>query len=434
MAVAEYSDAVVKAMQEPTLGWGTSLPFNPADGVPIPALVVNERLALAALPVGQLLALVPDPIASEKPALRAGDARLDQYGRLREEVQRLVEGAKAKNAIKYGRYLVEGLKGIRPMMTPPITLYHEKLLKTTPLPNGLSIIQVPYADALAAIDGETQRIGWNYAAEEYPPALEVLVPVVIHHGKSLTEARQGFYDLNTREVKPNAAVAISMDTQDPATLITRQVMARSEVIADRVQLRRRQLRKRDPELLTISGLRTGIVTTILGAPGLQVGTRPVELPDDVDMDELTEAVVEVWTSILEVIEDELSLERRGMSVIPAPSIMAGLGVVAHHTMPSSVRDDDVDAWSVEKVLETLEDVNWDRGSGEVVVDDDGEPVLDADGQPTIRGDFPWDGIAGKVTPAARFSIGGPKEVGYQVAEALENPASRGGRRIRTARE
>lgn len=430
MATALFSDTAVKAMSEPTQGWGASLPFNPANGVPIPALVVNERLAMAALPVGQLLDLVPDPIASEKPALRAGDARLDQYGRLREEVQRLVEGSKAKNAVKYGRYLVEGLKGLRPWMVPPITLYHERPLRTTPLPNGLSIVQVPYGDALAAIDGETQRIAWNYAAQEYPQALEVLVPVVIHHGKTLVEARQGFYDLNTREVKPNAAVAISMDTQDPATLITRRLMARSEVIADKVQLRRRQLRKGDPELLTISGLRTGIVTTILGAPGLQVGTRPIELSDDVDLDELTESVVEVWTAILDTIEDELSLERRGISVIPAPSIMAGLGVVAHHAMPDSIRGTDVTPWSVEQVLEVLDDVNWDRGIGAVVTSEDGEPVVDASGQPQVRGEFPWDGIAGKVTPAARFSIGGPKEVGYQIAAALEDPASRGGRRIR----
>jgi hypothetical protein len=44
---------------------------------------------------------------------------------------------------------------------------------------------------------------------------------------------------------------------------------------------------------------------------------------------------------------------------------------------------------------------------------------------------PWEGIAGKFTPSGSFSIAGPKEVGYAVAEALEDPESDGGRRIRS---
>jgi hypothetical protein len=43
---------------------------------------------------------------------------------------------------------------------------------------------------------------------------------------------------------------------------------------------------------------------------------------------------------------------------------------------------------------------------------------------------PWDGIAGKLTPAGKFSIGGPKEVGYAVAEALENVKSEAGKQVR----
>lgn len=428
------NDTMVAAIQDTAQGWGPPLPYNPADGIPIPALRVDDRTALAVLPVGQLLQLVPDPIASEKAAMRAGDARLEQYGKLREEVQRLVEGAKAKNAVKYGRYLAEGLSGKRPIMTPPVTLFHEKPLKATSLPGGLTLLQVPFGEYLVAIDGETQRIAWNYGAEEYPPALSVNVPVIIHHGKSVTDARQGFYDLNTREVKPNAAVAISMDTMDPATRITREVMEATEVLRGRVQLRRRQLRKSDPEVLTISALRTGIVTTVLGTAGLQIGSRPIELPENVTEDTLTDAVVEVWTSILEMIEEDLTPERRSASVVSAPAILAGVGAVAHHAIPAPPRDATaVPTWSVEQVLETLEDVNWDRGSGQPVTTADGEPVFE-DGEPVIVGTFPWEGIAGKVTPTARFAVGGPKEVGYMVADALENPTSAAGRKIRSKAE
>src|SRR5205823_1166468 len=163
-----------------------------------------------------------------------------------------------------------------------------------------------------AIDGETQRIAWRYAAQEYPPAVGQRVKVVIHHGKDPIDARQGFYDLNTREVKPNAAVAIAMDSMDLATKITRRVMEESVVL-----------------------------------------------------------------------ENELQPERRAASVVSAPSILAGLGVLAHHAVPRPPRRDGVDSWSVEEIVAHLQGVNWDRTVSRET----------ADG--SIEKSSPWEGIAGK---------------------------------------
>ena len=61
--------------------------------------------------------------------------------------------------------------------------------------------------------------------------------------------------------------------------------------------------------------------------------------------------------------------------------------------------------SVEEILDLLEDVNWDR------TDKHADGTLSA----------PWEGIAGKFTPSGTFSIGGPKEVGHAVADALADP-------------
>lgn len=401
-----------------------SLPFDLSRGLPIVVLPVGENEAIATMAVQQLLTLVPDPRKAERPKEVNEDPILAMYAPLRSEVQRMVAGAKAKNAISFGRYLVEGLRKERPFMLPPITLYHQTKLEGVPIGNGQVALLLPYGDFFVAIDGETQRIAWQLAAQEYPPALGARVKVVIHHGKTITEARQGFYDLNTREVKPNAAVAIAMDTLDVATRITRRVMDHSMVLGQGagVNLMRRQLRRSDPELMTISGLRTGVVTTLLGAPGLQVGSRPVEvgqLPEGTSEDELSEAVVDVWTEILESLSQELHPERRPASVVSAPAILAGLGVLAHHATPRPPRRNDVDQWSIEQVIERLEDVDWDR-TYEVGRDPDG----------SIRLGSRWDGIAGKFTPSGSFSLGGPKEVGYAVADALENPESPGGRQIR----
>jgi DNA sulfur modification protein DndB len=297
-------------------------------------------------------------------------------------------------------------------------------LESVSLPNGQAVLLLPYGDFFVAIDGETQRLAWQHAAHEYGPALGHRVKVVIHHGKDETTARQGFYDLNTREVKPNAAVAIAMDSLDLATKITRRVMEESIVLREGgVNLQRRQLRRSDPELMTISGLRTGMVTTILGVSGLQVGSRPIEPThpalEGTDPELLAEAVVEVWTAILEQLEPELRRERRRDSVVSAPAILAGLGVLAHHAVPQPPRREEASTWSVEQVIDRLRGVNWDR----TVVSGHHEDS-------SVIKSSPWEGIAGKFTPAGSFSIGGPKEVGYAVADALENPDNEAGQRIR----
>jgi DNA sulfur modification protein DndB len=399
-----------------TQGAGTSgLAFDLTKGQPIVSLPISPAEAIATMPVQQLLQVVPDPRKAENTREVAQDPTLAAYQAIREEVQRAVQGAKARNAIAYGRYLVDGLRAERPWIAPAITLYHPLPLEEVPIGNGQVALLLPFGDFLVAIDGETQRIAWQLAAQDYPPALAHRVKVVIHHGVDDQWARQGFYDLNTREVKPNAAVAISMDTMDIGTRVTRRVMDESEILqAGGVNLVRRQLRGTDPELLTISALRTGIVTAILGAPGLQVGSRPIDpnhpLLQDVDLVAMGDAVVEVWSKILEQLKPELEPAKRARSVVSAPAVMAGLGVLANHAIPKPPRRQEVEPWSVEQVVDHLRGVNWGR--------------IDAEGR------SPWDGVAGKFTPKGAFSLGGPKEVGHTVAAALEHPSSDAGRQIR----
>ena len=306
-------------------------------------------------------------------------------------------------------------------MTPAITLFHQELLGEVRLGGDQRALLFPHGDFFVAIDGETQCIALEMASRDCPAILEQRVPVLIHHGISRDHARQGFYDLNTKEVKPTASVAISMDSTDPATAITRKLMGASPILRDRVNLRRRQLRKLDRELLTISALRTGVVTTMLGAPGLQVGSRSVELPEDIDVDSLEDRIVDVWLAVIEDLEEALDPDGRENSVASSPAVLAGIGILAHHAMPAAVRREEVDEWTVKQVRDALEGVSWAKS-----VTVDGHEF------------HPWDGVAGKVTTSVlksgeertRFSIGGPKEVGYSVTAALEDMNAASGRRIR----
>jgi hypothetical protein len=150
---------------------------------------------------------------------------------------------------------------------------------------------------------------------------------------------------------------------------------------------------------------------LLGGAGLQVGSRPVDLSAEVDTAAAERIVVGAWTSVLELLAPALSPEVRPNSVAAAPAVLAGIGVVAHHCMPVPPRRSEVAHWTSGQLLETLRRVTWARQVGS---------------------SSPWEGIAGKTTPTGSFSIGGPKEVGYAVAQALEQTQSSAGQAIRQA--
>ena len=88
-------------------------------------------------------------------------------------------------------------------------------------------------------------------------------------------ARQCFHDLNVLGVRPNAALAISMDARDPVTAVTRAVATEVPFFNGRVNEKSRQLKRADPQVVTLSALRGACVTFMLGIGGVKFGAKPV---------------------------------------------------------------------------------------------------------------------------------------------------------------
>jgi hypothetical protein len=386
-------------------------------------MVVNENEAFGVVSLAQLISLVPDPIEAERG--KSNSRTMAKYQALRAEVQRAVTGAKAENANRFARYLTDGLKGNTSWVVPPITLYHETLLEQVLLPdyepNRIALL-IPHGETMTAIDGETQRIAWGKVHQALNDAVfHMQIKVTLHHGRDVTWARQSFYDLNTLEVKPNVAVAVGMDSRDPVTRIATKLVSEAGIP---VSFTKRQLKKDSAELLTISNLRTAVVTTVLGMAGLGLGAKPVgDRLDGVDLARLEQEVLGVWKPLLAELRP--ALERRDETVVGSPAVMSALGGLAHRTISSPPRREDVEPWEVDDVLALLRPVDWDRSrqlpNGEIV--------------------FPWAGIAGKVSSrvdqetgevvSRTFALGGPKENGYSVLDALLRPNSPTGLQIRS---
>lgn len=385
-----------------------TVPLAPPEGIPLPGFsLIDEHRFITGLRVAQLPNIFLNPYVAENPALLDAMPMLKKYAQRRELVQRLMrtQAKKRKNVEAYRSYIWEVITEQRFGSMPPIEGWTPE-----PIEVVASTAYLPWGEQLVAFDSDTQLCSlFDLMGTGDERVLNYVVPVVIHSGRPIEWAQQQLHDRNTYGVKMTSSEALERDSYDEITALTRQVI---EATGLRVAFHARQLGAKDSEQITLSALRQGILTTVASRPGIQLGSKSFQVPSATDRDRLQHAVIQVWMEIFKVIEPYLNATGRKTTVLPAPSVMAGIGVLAHATMPDDVRRSDVSRLEADEVRRQLESVRWDR----------------------VRTDephYPWDGIAGKANPGlGRFAVGGAKEYAYAVADALENPTSRRGTQIR----
>lgn len=373
--------------------------LNPTDGHIIAGVVLDGHRFSGKMRGAQLLQLAVDPRKTEDLGQVASSTELEALRRMRMEVQRLFEGAKAKNVEPYANYIV-GVTNGQSGMTPSIILFTEHELPVHEKDDGTAFLQIPYGAQVVAIDGETQLAARFVAANIDPRTKTEFVPVLVCHGRSTDWARQVFHDLNLLGVRPNAAVGISMDARDPLTFVARQVEQRVAFFKGRINTVRRQLRKSDPHVVTITGLRGACVTLAEGIGGVKYGARPVYI-NQADVPKIVDIASEWFSAVADTIG--AAIEDRKRTVAGAPPVLAAIGAMGHEL----VKIDDAELRTVrrQELLDKLQQVRWDKSKA-------------------------WEGIAGKFSPKGNFSMGGSKETAYAVYSALTDRSSEGYNQIR----
>jgi DNA sulfur modification protein DndB len=374
--------------------------LNPTEGHMISGVILDDNRFLARVKIAQLLQIAPDPRDTEDKRKLASLKELQDLREVREDVQRLFEGAKAKNVEPYAEYIV-GLHHGDDGITPPIILFSEKPLDTaTDDKWGFGAVLVPWEAKLVAIDGETQLAARYEAANLDPETKDGYLAVYICHGKSKNWARQAFHDLNVLGVRPNAAVSIGMDARDPLTAVAREVEKRVPFFKDRVNKVRRQLRGSDTDVVTIAALRGACITVAEGIGGVRYGSRPVTLAED--RQKAVQSVAVIW---LQAVTEAIgpAMEDRENKLASSPSVLAAIGAMGHDLLTS----DNAEQFEQIKLelVEKLREVDWSRGKQ-------------------------WEGIAGKFTPSGAFSIGGSKETAYAIYGALVDDTSPAYKQVR----
>ncbi|MCR6488398.1 hypothetical protein M8542_36765 [Amycolatopsis sp. OK19-0408] len=389
--------------------------IDPSKAAGIPCLVVDDQTVLATLALSHLLQLVPDPTQFEdKRAQHAlfTNPALSDLAEKRQEVQRYFTGAKKSNLPKYASFIFERVEARTHRGTPPICLGTSSKLTVVEGPEGTAKVAIPFGRYFLAVDGETQRAAWTLVSHRVYEMVQaglaeeeilenVRIPVEIHHGLSVEALQALFYERNVLGAKVNVNEAISKDQRDPATRIVRTIMAMAITqpngqrvpISSVVMQQSRQVGKKAPEWITLSALRTLVVTTMFGRSGLQYGAKPVPPLVNVDEEAVSTELAHIVHAILQTFADKFADKERYL--IGAPSIMAGIGVAAHQAVTSMPRSSEQGPLTLDQLLASLSEVRWDKEGG-----------------------F-WEGIGTRKTPKGATTVAGPKEVGYAVSDALE---------------
>jgi len=379
--------------------------FDPTQGLPFGCQVLDGHKVIGAMPGALLEQVTYDPRIIEDKRAPDFDHRLREVAEIRREVQRLFEGVKKNNVDPYADYIGHLAADAEYGITPAIILWTPDPLQVIEVGYGLHLAVIPFGKLFVPIDGETQLAARYEAWDREETVKDQTVPVMIAHGLSSTWARQAFHDINVLGRRPNAAIAISMDNRDPATQIARELEGKVGYLTDRINTMRRQLRKTDRnagQVMTVTALRSSIVTLAEGISGVAHGTKPVQIEA---YSEVTRIAVAWWDALGEHLGDEIGANE---SVASSPAAIAALGAVGHRLYEAGYRDDgDLEEAADDLARSLSEDIDWHKGSR-------------------------WAGIAGKFTPKGAFSVGGAKETAYRIYEALVDEDSNAFKQVRPA--
>lgn len=389
--------------------------FVVPEGIPIRLMPFRDYAAVGVMSWGTLLTLVPDPAREENASALRSDRKLREHAQLRSEVQRLLKGsAKGKNVKPYAAYIAAGLRGEleRAWSSPPICLWSSRTLRVMD-----GVASLPLGVPIVAIDGETQVAAMHVIMND-PGAFDLdestigSTPVAfeIYWDITTSDARQIFHDRNLFGVSVAKTLALSMDQRDFGTTIAQRVLSITEISVDGktqsfshfVNSRKRQLGQSDSEWMTLSALRSLCVTVLLGKPGIEATSGTIEKSDLAGLD--TQAALNEVSTIVSNLVREFSSALSARSALTAPAVLAGVGAAAHRTT-SWTREEP--RLTSDQLHSLLRQVHWER---------DGKY---------------WEGVAAKRTAKGGLSFaGGAKDSGHRVCDAILNPNSDIGKRIR----
>ena len=313
---------------------------------PIQGSVVSTKQFVGVVQISTLVGtLTEDPTKFGDRKLKDGE--LDPVSTPdRNAIQRPLLGAKKKNVGAIADYIrcdVAQDEGI----LPPITLFSSTALTMDETGN----LRIPHGQKLFALDGETQLAAWHDLWKQDRNGFGgMLVPVVVHHGRSRTWGEQMYCDRNSKGIRPNRNQVICRDHREKQTCIVDELIKevplfRGGILRDKVGLP-----ANTEQVLTYACLYDTVCAM------LQKSHAPNKNYDygNLDWEDATSKIIAFFKEFTETFKKEIR-ERKDFLISSQPA-MLGIGAFAKKVLDPAASED-----VVQVVLDRLLEVDWSNG-------------------------------------------------------------------------
>lgn len=120
--------------------------------------------------------------------------------------------------------------------------------------NRMGVLRIPMSARFIINDGQHRRAAIDLALREKPELGDETIAVVFFLDHGLARCQQMFADLNRYAIRPSKSLSILYDYRDEAAKLTKELIARSAVFRDLVELEKTNLAPRSKKLFTLSAL------------------------------------------------------------------------------------------------------------------------------------------------------------------------------------
>lgn len=120
--------------------------------------------------------------------------------------------------------------------------------------NRMGVLRIPMSARFIINDGQHRRAAIDMALRERPELGDETIAVVFFLDLGLARCQQMFADLNRYAIRPSKSLGILYDYRDETAKLTKELITRSAVFRDVVELEKTNLAPRSKKLFTLSAL------------------------------------------------------------------------------------------------------------------------------------------------------------------------------------
>ena len=146
-------------------------------------------------------------------------------------------------------------------------------LGDNPESQRIGLLHIPMAARFVINDGQHRRAAIEQALRERPELGDESIAVVLFLDRGLERCQQMFADLNRHAIRPSTSLGVLYDHRDERALLVKELVLKSELFRDLVEVEKSSLSSRSRRMFTLSAIYSATKALLAGLDELPFERR-----------------------------------------------------------------------------------------------------------------------------------------------------------------